>query len=30
MLEKIKETSAFISSKIKDIPKTAIILGTGL
>lgn len=30
MLEKIKETSDFISSKIKDIPKTAIILGTGL
>lgn len=30
MLEKIKETSAFIRSKIKNIPKTAIILGTGL
>lgn len=30
MLEKIKETAGFIRSKVNDIPKTAIILGTGL
>ena len=30
MLDKIKETANFIHSKITDIPKTAIILGTGL
>lgn len=30
MLEKIKETAAFIKSKVANIPKTAIILGTGL
>lgn len=30
MLEKINETAAFIQSKVQDMPKTAIILGTGL
>lgn len=30
MLEKIKETAAFIQAQISDMPKTAIILGTGL
>ncbi|MDD2961339.1 MAG: purine-nucleoside phosphorylase [Muribaculaceae bacterium] len=30
MLEKIKETAAYIQSRISDMPKTAIILGTGL
>lgn len=30
MLEKIKETAAFIKAKVNDIPNTAIILGTGL
>lgn len=30
MLEKIKETAAFIKAKVNDIPTTAIILGTGL
>lgn len=30
MLDKIKETADFISSKVNDMPKTAIILGTGL
>lgn len=30
MLEKIKETAAFIKSKVNEIPTTAIILGTGL
>lgn len=30
MLEKIKETAKFIQSKVSDMPKTAIILGTGL
>ena len=30
MIDQIKETAAFISSKISKHPKTAIILGTGL
>lgn len=30
MLEKIKQTADYIQSKIGNIPKTAIILGTGL
>ncbi|MFA6872916.1 MAG: purine-nucleoside phosphorylase [Bacteroidaceae bacterium] len=30
MLEKIKETAAFLCSKMQSSPKTAIILGTGL
>ncbi len=30
MLEKIKETSAFISSKVSKLPEIAIILGSGL
>lgn len=30
MLDLIKQTASFISSKVKDMPKTAIILGTGL
>lgn len=30
MIEKIKQTSEFIKSKVADIPTTAIILGTGL
>lgn len=30
MLNKIKETAAFIKAKVGDMPKTAIILGTGL
>ena len=30
MLEKIKETAAFIKAKVNDIPTTGIILGTGL
>ena len=30
MIDQIKETAAFISSKISTRPKTAIILGTGL
>lgn len=30
MLEKIQETADFIKSKVADIPKTGIILGTGL
>ncbi|MBD5213501.1 MAG: purine-nucleoside phosphorylase [Bacteroidales bacterium] len=30
MLEKINETAAYIRSKVADMPKTAIILGTGL
>lgn len=30
MLEKIKETAAFLSCKMQSSPKTAIILGTGL
>lgn len=30
MLDKIKETAAFIASRVSDMPRTAIILGTGL
>ena len=30
MLEKIKETAAYLAAKVKVMPKTAIILGTGL
>ncbi len=30
MIEKIQETAAYIRSKIGEMPKTAIILGTGL
>lgn len=30
MLEKIQETADFIKSKVADLPKTGIILGTGL
>ena len=30
MIEKIKETAAYIASKVQVLPKTAIILGTGL
>lgn len=30
MLEKIKQTADFIKSKVNTLPKTAIILGTGL
>lgn len=30
MLEKIQETADFIKSKVTDLPKTGIILGTGL
>lgn len=30
MLDLIKQTASFISNKVKDMPKTAIILGTGL
>ncbi|MBQ9076734.1 MAG: purine-nucleoside phosphorylase [Muribaculaceae bacterium] len=30
MLEQIKETASYIRAQITDIPKTAIILGTGL
>lgn len=30
MLEKIKQTADFLRSKIDDMPKLAIILGTGL
>lgn len=30
MLDKIKETADYIRSQVKDIPTTAIILGTGL
>ncbi|MCF0204516.1 MAG: purine-nucleoside phosphorylase [Muribaculaceae bacterium] len=30
LLEKIKETANFIASKVATLPKTAIILGTGL
>ena len=30
MLEKIKETARFLSERISDMPKTAIILGSGL
>jgi purine-nucleoside phosphorylase len=30
MLEKIKQTADYLQSKVSDMPKTAIILGTGL
>ena len=30
MIEQIKETAAYIASKVQVLPKTAIILGTGL
>ena len=30
MIEKIKETAAYIAAKVQVMPKTAIILGTGL
>lgn len=30
MLEKIKQTAEFIRSKVLDMPRTAVILGTGL
>ncbi|MGM9804622.1 MAG: purine-nucleoside phosphorylase [Muribaculaceae bacterium] len=30
MLEKIKQTAEYIASKVSDMPKTAVILGTGL
>ena len=30
MIEKIKETAAFIKERFSIIPETAIILGTGL
>lgn len=30
MLEQIKQTAAYLSSKVADMPKIAIILGTGL
>ena len=30
MLDLIKQTARFIEDKVKDMPKTAIILGTGL
>lgn len=30
MLQKIKETADFLRTKVKDLPKTAIILGSGL
>lgn len=30
MLEKINQTADYIRSKVTDLPKTAIILGTGL
>ena len=30
MLEKIKETAEYIKAHVSNIPKTAIILGTGL
>ena len=30
MLEKIKQTAEFIRSKVSDMPRTAVILGTGL
>lgn len=30
MLEKIKQSAEYISSRVKDMPKTAVILGTGL
>ena len=30
MLEKIKQTADFLRAQVADMPKTAIILGTGL
>ena len=30
MLEKIKQSAEYIASKVEDMPKTAVILGTGL
>ena len=30
MLEKIKETALFLSERVNNMPKTAIILGSGL
>ena len=30
MLKKIQETAAYLAAKVKVMPKTAIILGTGL
>jgi purine-nucleoside phosphorylase len=30
MLNKINQTADYIRSKVSDMPKTAIILGTGL
>ena len=30
MLEQINQTADFLRSKVADMPKTAIILGTGL
>ena len=30
MLEQIKESAEYIASKVKDMPQTAVILGTGL
>ena len=30
MLEKINQTAEFLRSKVSDMPKIAIILGTGL
>ena len=30
MLEKIKETAEFIRMQVDEMPKTAVILGTGL
>ena len=30
MIEKIKQTADFLRSKVSDMPKTAVILGTGL
>ena len=30
MLEKINQTAEYIRSRVGDMPKTAIILGTGL
>ena len=30
MLEKIKQTAQFLKSRVDDMPRIAIILGTGL
>ena len=30
MLEKINQTARYLNSKVSDMPKIAIILGTGL